>query len=190
MSGERRAHEVLRSVPPALLFAGAVVGAGLGALGAGGRHVVTAFVVGAVVGAVGVIVGTIDVRERRIPNVFVLATLLAALAIAFVVLAAEGRSAFAAAGAGALLAGVPLLVVHLVSPRGLGFGDVKYGATLGALLGVVDWRAAVVAVMVASLTGGLVGLVYAPWRRSIPFGLFLSIGAAVALAVAGLTRPA
>ena len=135
---------------------------------------------------VGVVVGTVDVRERRIPNALVLVTLSAAAVIALVALVAEGESVFAGAGAAGLIAGLPLLTVHLVSPRGMGFGDVKYGAVLGALLGVLDWRLAVVAVTVASFAGGLTGLAYAPWRRSIPFGLFLSLGAAVAVATAGL----
>ena len=39
---------------------------------------------------------------------------------------------------GAALVGAPLLATHLVSPAGMGFGDVKAGTVLGAAVGLVD----------------------------------------------------
>lgn len=172
-----------RAVPPAWLCAAAVLGALTAAAGNDGP-VGWAIPVGVAVGVVGVVVGAIDVRERRIPNVAVLATLTVTVLLALVAWVFDGRQVFGGLVAGGLVAGTPLMIVHLVSPRGMGFGDVKYGAALGALLGVLGWRLAVVEVMIASLAGGLVGLVYAPWRRSIPFGVFLSVGALVALGAA------
>ena len=164
------------------LAAAAVAGAAIA--GAGADDLVgSSIAVGAITGVVGAVVGAVDVRERRIPNVVVLTTLLAAglMGLAAVI---GGRQVLGGIVAGGLVAGVPLLIVHLVTPRGMGFGDVKYAAALGALLGVLDWRLAMTAVLFSSLIGGLVGLAHAPWRRSIPFGLFLSVGGVVALATA------
>lgn len=169
-------------------MAAAAAGAALGAAGAADAagRIGWAAAVGGVTGVAGAVVGVIDVRDRRVPNVVVLATSIAAVLLGMLVLAVDARQVFGGFVAGGLVAGAPLLIVHLVSPQGMGFGDVKYGTALGGLLGVLDWRLAVVAVMVSSLAGGTVGLAYAPWRRSIPFGLFLSVGALVALSTARL----
>ena len=45
--------------------------------------------------------------------------------------------------AGAALLGVPLLITHLVSPVGMGFGDVKAGAVVGGAVGLVGAQLAV-----------------------------------------------
>ena len=79
-----------------------------------------------------------------------------------------------------LLAGVPvmalpLLVVHLVTPAAMGFGDVKLAVALGAGLGVLEPKLAVLALAVAS---GLTLLAAACTRRSaMPFAPGLVIGA-------------
>ena len=66
-----------------------------------------------------------------------------------------------AALAGAAVLAVPLLLVHLVSPAGLGFGDVKYGALIGAGVGVATGPAAVVLVF---MLAAVVQLVVVWWR--------------------------
>lgn len=87
--------------------------------------------------------------------------------------------------AGAALMSLPLLVLHVVEPEAMGFGDVKLAVGLGAVLGRLDWRLGVVALAL----GAAVSLVWAlvTWRRSIAFGpglvtgTLLAIGAALAL---------
>jgi leader peptidase (prepilin peptidase)/N-methyltransferase len=69
---------------------------------------------------------------------------------------------------------------------GLGFGDVKMLAMIGAFLG---WRLTMVTLIIASLTGSLVGVTMIATGRGdmksmLPFGTFLAVGALVA-AVAG-----
>jgi leader peptidase (prepilin peptidase)/N-methyltransferase len=69
---------------------------------------------------------------------------------------------------------------------GLGMGDVKMLAMIGAFLG---WKLALVTLILASLAGAMVGGVMLATRRgtmqaALPFGTFLAVGAAVA-AVAG-----
>jgi leader peptidase (prepilin peptidase) / N-methyltransferase len=83
-----------------------------------------------------------------------------------------------------------LLLAHLVSPRGMGFGDVKLAALLGLFLGWVGGSAldAVVLVLWAMIIGfatgtvsGLAILVRRRSNRPFPFGPFLAIGTMIAL---------
>jgi leader peptidase (prepilin peptidase)/N-methyltransferase len=83
-----------------------------------------------------------------------------------------------------------LLVVHLVIPRGMGFGDVKLAAVMGMYVG---WLAPSVrgavsltlyAMMIGFLVGSLAGLVVFAFRRrsrAIPFGPFLAFGTVVVI---------
>jgi len=71
--------------------------------------------------------------------------------------------------------------VHLVAPAAMGFGDVKLAVALGAGLGVLEPRLAVLALAIAS---GLTLLVAACSRRSaMPFAPGLVLGAAAAMAL-------
>ena len=86
---------------------------------------------------------------------------------------------------GAAVLGVPFAVLHLASPAGFGFGDVKFGVLVGLGLGVVRPGLGVV----VFATAAVVQLVVAwcrPWpaqrapgadRRAAPFGPSLAIAA-------------
>jgi leader peptidase (prepilin peptidase)/N-methyltransferase len=121
----------------------------------------------------------IDLQQRRIPDGWVIAAsvgLVAALSVD----AAFGTSSRPAATIGGLLGGaaamaMPLLVLHLVSPSAMGFGDVKAGLVLGAAVGTVDWRLGAVALCLASISGTATGVLGR--CRTIPFGPFLVFGA-------------
>ena len=65
----------------------------------------------------------------------------------------------------------------------MGLGDVNMLAMIGAFLG---WKSAAVSLVTASLAGAAVGILLLAARRlamksRLPFGLFLAIGALVAL---------
>ncbi len=89
---------------------------------------------------------------------------------------------------GALLGGGILFLVALAyralrGEEGMGMGDVKLLAMIGAFLG---WRAVLLTLLFASFTGSLVGVVALAWqkrglRHPIPFGPFLSLGALFSL---------
>ena len=88
----------------------------------------------------------------------------------------------AALGAGVLLAAYGLWWL-LRREEGLGLGDVKMLAMIGAFLG---WRGVAVGLFVGAAVGALVGLSAmalgrAGLRSKLPFGAFLALGALVAL---------
>ena len=83
---------------------------------------------------------------------------------------------------GIALGGGLFLVIILASSGGMGGGDMKLGAMLGAFLG---WQLGLVALLLAVLSGGLVaiGLLLLGRRgrkEAIPFGPFLALGGAIA----------
>lgn len=123
----------------------------------------------------------VDLRERRLPD-----QLVAAGGAVFVGATCVGWATGADIEIGSIVAGsivmtLPILLLHLVSPTAMGFGDVKAAVVLGAALGSADWQLALAALSVAAGLGALVGV--STRARTIPFGPFLVIGSAVALAV-------
>jgi leader peptidase (prepilin peptidase)/N-methyltransferase len=78
------------------------------------------------------------------------------------------------------------LVLHLVSPRSLGFGDVRLAPLLGFSLGWLGVWYCLYGFIAANLLGALVGgALILSKRRShsepIPYGIYLAIGAELAI---------
>jgi leader peptidase (prepilin peptidase) / N-methyltransferase len=82
---------------------------------------------------------------------------------------------------GLALAGGPVLVFHLVSPAGMGFGDVKWSAALGAVVGLAGWSLALLVPLVGSLVA--IAIALATRQRFVAFGPALAVGALVALTI-------
>ena len=130
-------------------------------------------------------IGVIDARHRIVPNRIVYpALVLFGAAIVVGHLAGWGVDAIDGA-VGLALYGVPLLLVAVVVPRGMGMGDVKLAALIGLVLGSFGLAYVGVAAGVGIIGGGLGALVAlailgAGRRDQIPFGPFLAGGAVVA----------
>ena len=121
----------------------------------------------------------IDLDHQMIPDAITLPGIL----IGLVINLASLRISWLYSVVGILLGGGLFLVIILVSRGGMGGGDLKLGAMLGAFLG---WKALIVALFVAIVLGGAIGAVLlATGRRGrkdpIPFGPFLAAGGAMAL---------
>lgn len=115
-----------------------------------------------------------DLRMRLIPDVITLPALIYALGLAVV----SGRKpTLVEAAFGALVGGGVVLLVAIVSRGGMGGGDVKLTAMLGAALG---WRGALVALALSQVAGAVIVLGLLVIRRQRP-GRHLPIGALIAL---------
>jgi leader peptidase (prepilin peptidase)/N-methyltransferase len=84
---------------------------------------------------------------------------------------------------GGVLWGIGAVYQRLTGREGMGGGDVKLLAMIGAFLG---WQAVPVTLMIASLAGSAVGITLIAVQRGdrrtlIPFGPFLAVGAICAL---------
>lgn len=136
-----------------------------------------------------VLASAVDFTEYRLPDVIVLPTFAAGLVLV-VLMSVSGdesgriRSAFL----GALLAFGVLLIAHLISPQGMGFGDVKFAAVLGLMVGFQASSAVDVVILVlwlflvgfaAGTVGGLGLLVIRGRNQPFPFGPFLAFGTLV-----------
>jgi leader peptidase (prepilin peptidase)/N-methyltransferase len=122
---------------------------------------------------------TIDVRERRLPDTWVLGAALILFATTWTAwMLGQSFDARSMLLGASVMAG-PMLVLHLFSPDSMGFGDVKAGVVLGAALGPLDWRLGLVALTLAAGLGVVVGAVRG--SSTIPFGPFLVLGATLAI---------
>ena len=72
----------------------------------------------------------------------------------------------------------PLLVTHLVTPSGMGFGDVKAGAVLGAAMGLIDVELALLALVLGLGAAAAWGI--GTRARSVALGPALVAGALAA----------
>lgn len=145
-----------------------------------------------------------DAETRILPDEFTIGGLFAGLALAPVAPVPEGLIAWLwrmqapessaalesfvhACAAAALLAGglwlMGLAYEKVRGREGLGFGDVKMTAFLGAFLG---FETALFALLAGSLLGSVLGLVWIRLRGAdmatyeLPFGSFLGVGALIA----------
>jgi leader peptidase (prepilin peptidase)/N-methyltransferase len=126
----------------------------------------------------------VDAVERRLPNALVGTAAVPVVLVVAIAWVSGTTEVVSGVLVGASLLGGPLLVTHLVSPPGMGFGDVKAGAVLGAALGLINAQIAVLALMLGLLGSAVWAL--AGRRRSIALGPGLVGGAVVALIAARL----
>jgi leader peptidase (prepilin peptidase) / N-methyltransferase len=121
-----------------------------------------------------------DVRQRRLPNALTLPGATAVLAVAMV----TGRGLPALAGAAALA--LLYLGVHVVTPAGMGAGDVKLAIGVGALTGSFGVDVWVLAALGAPMLTAAWAVAVAFRRRAatVPHGPSMCAAAAVAVALA------
>jgi leader peptidase (prepilin peptidase)/N-methyltransferase len=129
------------------------------------------------------VLAVIDATTRLLPNRITYPAFPAMAGL--LLLASVGLGDLGRLGRGllaAVLVGAFFLLLALISPRGMGLGDVKLAPTLGLALGWLSWGAVLVGVFTAFLLGGLAGLgamlVLGLSRKSLlPFGPWLVTGA-------------
>ena len=170
-----------RVVGTTVLLAGLLVGA---VALTGARP--AALAVGWAAGA-GVVLGSVDLLTHRLPDRVTYPAAVVCAAALLVDAAVLGSwpalvRALAAAAAALAVAGLG----WLLSPQGLGLGDVKLLGLIGLVLGWFGWGVLLAAVFLGLLAGAAVSLLLLAarrvgWRTAIPFGPPLLAGAVLAL---------
>jgi leader peptidase (prepilin peptidase)/N-methyltransferase len=132
-----------------------------------------------------IVLFAIDLEHHLLPNAITLPGIV--VGFVFSLFAGPGwRSSLLgiAVGAGVLWA-IAEAYYRIRHEEGLGMGDIKMLAMVGAFLG---WQLTLLTLMLASLGGTLIGMILIATKRgglkyALPFGTFIALGAAVAATV-------
>ena len=139
------------------------------------------FAIFCVVGPALVIITAIDIKHKRIPDIIILPGIVFGPAAGSYLVGLKDSSIGLLVGGGTFL--LTSEVYYRVRGRvGMGGGDIKFIAAVGALLG---WQQVVLVIFLSALAGSLVGLVGLATKKinvmsQIPFGPFLAGGTLVA----------
>ena len=133
--------------------------------------------------AISIALAMIDLDTHTLPNKILLPAypVAAVLLTAAALVAGEpGRVLTAFIGAAALFG--LYLALALISPGGMGLGDVKLAGLLGLYLGYLGWGPLIVGAFGAFLLGGVFGLLLLATRKAkrrsgIPFGPWMLLAA-------------
>jgi leader peptidase (prepilin peptidase)/N-methyltransferase len=125
----------------------------------------------------------IDLEHYILPNRIVYPADGAVIVLLAVASAAEHDwGAFVRAAIGGAIAFTVFFIIHIVSPKGMGFGDVRLSFLLGLALGWLGWGEVAGGLFAGFLYGAVVGVALIAVRvrgrkQQIPFGPFLAAGA-------------
>jgi leader peptidase (prepilin peptidase)/N-methyltransferase len=132
-----------------------------------------------------IVLFAIDLEHHLLPDAITLPGILIGFALSFVT-----RPGWVDALVGIVVGGGVLYLIaegyyRIRHEEGLGMGDVKMLAMIGAFVG---WKLTLVTLMMASLAGSIVGVTLIATGRggmkyALPFGTFLALGAALAATV-------
>ena len=126
-----------------------------------------------------VVITGIDIDHQIIPDAITLPGIVLGSALSLALHPAHWLDTLL----GVVIGGGLFLVVILASRGGMGGGDMKLGAMMGAFLG---WKLVLLAILLGVLAGGTVAIgllaTGAKGRKDpVPFGPFLALGAVVSL---------
>jgi leader peptidase (prepilin peptidase)/N-methyltransferase len=116
---------------------------------------------------IGVQLARIDVAHHLLPNPLVLTLLVAGLAL--LVLGSSATAEWAEllrAAAGAAILFVIFLILALISPNGIGMGDVKLAAPTGLYLGYLGWSHLFYGGALGFVLGGILSVVLIRLKRA------------------------
>ena len=137
--------------------------------------------------AIGIALAAIDLDVHRLPNAIVLPSypVLAVLLAASAWWQGDWGSLLRAVLGGAVLFAFFLILV-LVYPAGMGFGDVRLAGIVGGVMAYLSWAALMTGAFAGFLLGAVVGVGLMAARRggrrtALPFGPFMIAGVFVAL---------
>lgn len=130
-----------------------------------------------------VLLATVDRRVHRLPDPLTLPLAAAAVLLLGGAALLPGHAGSWTSGLlGGLVLGGFYLLLFLINPNGMGFGDVKLALALGVALGWYGWEVLFLGGFAGFLFGAAYGLGLVLLRRAgrktgIPFGPFMIAGA-------------
>jgi leader peptidase (prepilin peptidase) / N-methyltransferase len=133
-----------------------------------------------------VVLFVIDLQHQILPNIITVPGIVIGLALSLFLPPGWVSSLIGVAVGGGMLFAIAETYFRLRGIQGLGMGDVKMLAMIGAFLG---WQLALLTLILSSFGGALVGVALIVTKRGgmqskLPYGTFLAVAAAIA-AVAG-----
>jgi len=138
-----------------------------------------------------VVLSFIDLEHKLLPNRIVVPSFVAGVALLGIAAAlGPGLGAWVRALLGAAAGFGAFFVLALISPRGMGMGDVKLSAVLGLALGYMGWPRLLVGFFFSFLAGAVGGIALIAARRAgmkseVPFGPYLALGTIVSVLFGG-----
>lgn len=135
-----------------------------------------------ILGCALIVLFAVDLEHQLLPNVITLPGITVGLAFSFVTEPGWLSSLLGVVVGGGILLAFASGYFWLRGQEGLGMGDFKMLAMIGAFVG---WKLTLLTLMLASLAGSAVGVALIAARRGnmaskLPFGTFLALGAAAA----------
>jgi leader peptidase (prepilin peptidase) / N-methyltransferase len=138
-----------------------------------------------ILGCALIVLFAIDLEHHLLPNAITIPGLIVGFAFSFVTEPGWVDSLIGIAVGGGVLFAIAEAYYRVRKEEGLGMGDVKMLAMVGAFLG---WKLTLLTLMMASLSGTIIGMILIITKRggmkyALPFGTFLALGAAAAATV-------
>ena len=125
----------------------------------------------------------IDLEHQILPNSITLPGIIVVLMFSFIAPPGWKDALLGALLGAGVLYGIAAAYYAVRREEGLGMGDVKMLAMIGAFLG---WKAVLVTMVLSSFSGAAIGLALISAQRggmklALPFGTFLAVGAVAAM---------
>ena len=138
-----------------------------------------------------VVLSFIDLEHKLLPNRIVVPSFVSGVVLLGVAAAlGPGFGAWVRALLGAAVAFGTFFILAIISPRGMGMGDVKLSAVLGLALAFLGWPRLLVGFFTSFLAGAVGGIALIAARRAgmkseVPFGPYLALGTLVSVLFGG-----
>jgi leader peptidase (prepilin peptidase) / N-methyltransferase len=132
-----------------------------------------------------IVLFAIDLEHHLLPNAITLPGIVAGFILSFFTEPGWVSSLIGILVGGGLLYAIAEAYYRVRHEEGLGMGDVKMLAMVGAFIG---WQLTFLTLMMASVAGSVIGIALIATKRggmkyALPFGTFLALGAAAAATV-------
>jgi leader peptidase (prepilin peptidase)/N-methyltransferase len=136
-----------------------------------------------ILGTALIVLFMIDLEHQLLPNAITLPGIAIGLALSFVTPVGPVNSILGILVGGGVLYAIAAGYYLVRKEEGMGMGDVKMLAMVGAFLG---WPAVVLTLVLSSFAGAVIGVLILVWQRgdmryALPYGTFLAVATFVAM---------